>query len=323
MSTAPVPPAGEGPARPPAPLMAQVGNTPLVELTRMSPKPGVRLFAKLEGCNPSGSIKDRIARAIIEQAEAQGRIRPGDTLVEASTGNTAIALSMVARQKGYDLKVVVPEGVVPSIGDILDLYGIDVIQTKPDVGLKGAIELALQLADQHGWFATRQFDNPLNVTTHIHTTGAEIVSQIDQVDAFVAGLGTGGTMVGVGRALREAFPDVRLVGVEPRLGDFLQGIRSMDDQFRPPLIDLDLLSARYLVRSSDALKMMRRVVQEEGVFVGVSGGATLHAAFRYAERLASGNIVVMFSDGGWKYLPARPWEAALAEHPSLDDVHWW
>lgn len=304
-------------------LLPLVGNTPLVEFARMSPKPGVRIFAKLEGGNPSGSIKDRIAAALVDSAERRGLLKPGDTIVEASTGNTAIALAMVARQKGYRLVVVVPEGVVPSIHDILDLYDVEVESVKPESGLVGAMRRALELGEQDGWHCTRQFDNPLNVATHYDTTGRELCEQLPQVDAFVAGIGTGGTLMGVGRRLRRANPDVKLVGVEPRLGEYLQGIRSMADQFRPPLVDLDLLDMRYLVRSADALLMMRRVVREEGVLVGVSGGACLYGAMRYAERLERGNIVVMFCDGGWKYLPARPWEDALADHQCLDDVHWW
>ncbi len=304
-------------------LLPLIGSTPLIELTRLAPRDGVRIFAKLEGQNPSGSIKDRIAAALVDNAERRGVLRPGDTIVEASTGNTAIALAMVARQKGYRLVVVVPEGVVPSIGDILDLYGVEVEVVKPEVGLRGAMRRALALAEQDGWYATRQFDNPLNVSTHFDQTGGELVSQLDQVDAFVAGIGTGGTLMGVGKRLRRMNPAVKLIGVEPHLGDYLQGIRSMDEQFRPPLVDLDLLDARYLVRSSDALLAMRRVVREEGVLVGVSGGACLHAALRYAEKLDRGHIVVMFSDGGWKYLPARPWEAAVAGEECLDNVHWW
>jgi cysteine synthase len=304
-------------------IPSRLRPTPLVELTRLSPKPGIRLFAKLEGDNPSGSVKDRVAEAILDDAEARGLLKPGATLIEASTGNTAIALARAARRRGYQLKVVVPEGVVPSIGDVLDLFGVETLKVCPQAGMKGAIETAVRLAAEHGWYATRQFDNRVNVQTHYEHTGAELVSQIDQVDVFVAGVGTGGTLMGVGRRMRERWPGVKLVAVEPRLGEYLQGLRCMDDAFHPPLVDLEMLDGRFLVRSADALDAMRRIVREEGVLAGVSAGATLHAALRYAERLESGNIVVMFSDGAWKYLPARPWQAALERSPCLDEVHWW
>ncbi|MCB9759952.1 MAG: cysteine synthase family protein [Alphaproteobacteria bacterium] len=309
---------------PPRPgLLAHVGDTPLVELPRLSPKPGVRLFAKLEGHNPSGSVKDRIALAMVEQAEAQGRLAPGGTLVEASTGNTAIALAMVARQKGYRLKVVIPEGVVPSIADILCLYGVEVLWCAPRAGMRGAIDEALRLADAHGWVATRQFDNPVNPRVHHDTTGAELLRELPDIDVFVAGIGTGGTLMGVGCRLMEHNPGVALVGVEPRMGEHLQGLRSLDDGYCPPLVDLDILSARYLIPADRALRATRRLVEVEGVLAGVSGGATLHAALRYAERIERGNVVFMVSDGGWKYLPAKPWDAAEAEDSGLDETHWW
>lgn len=304
-------------------LLSLVGRTPLVELKRMSPKPGVRIFAKLEGQNPSGSIKDRIARAMVLDAEAQGLIGPGHTLVEASTGNTAVALAMVARQRGYRLEVCVPEGVVPSIADILDLYGVSIRWCRPKLGMLGAIEQARSLSQQEGWHALDQFANPVNLQVHYDTTGAEIEAALPQVDALVAGLGTGGTLMGVGRRLRERNPQVKLVGVEPKMGEYLQGLRSLDEGYRPPLVDMDMLSGRYLVSADKALRMMQRVVQTEGLMAGVSSGATLHAALRLAEKMDSGNIVAMFSDAGWKYLPARPWDAAAQANPCLDETHWW
>ncbi|MFT4975101.1 MAG: cysteine synthase [Myxococcota bacterium] len=304
-------------------LTAAIGNTPLVELTRMSPRPGVRLFAKLEGHNPSGSIKDRVASALVSCLEKHRGLRPGDTLIEASTGNTAIALAMLARQRGYHLKVVVPHGVVPSIEDILDLFGVEIIWCEPHAGMRGAIERTRELAAKHGWHAVGQFDNPVNLRTHYETTGAEIAAQLPQVDALVAGIGTGGTLMGVGRRLRETNPHLKIVGVEPKMGEKLQGLRSLDDAYCPPLLKLDELNGRFLVSSATALQTAREVVQTEGVLAGVSAGAALHAARRIAERMERGNIVVMFSDGAWKYLPARPWEAAQANSECLDETHWW
>lgn len=304
-------------------LLNLIGGTPLIELTRLSPKPGVRIFAKLEGQNPSGSVKDRIALALVEAAEAEGLIKPGDTLVEASSGNTGIALAMVARQKGYPLKVVIPMEVVPSIADVFRLYGIEVIWCRSCVGMKSAIDRSNELAEKHGWHNVAQFTNPINVQVHHDTTGVEIVEDLPEVDVFVAGIGTGGTLMGVGTRLREHNPNVQLVGVEPRLGDHLQGLRSLGEGYRPPLLDLDLLNSRMLVDSATAITAAETVIREEGISAGVSAGATLAAALRRAEKMDRGNIVVMFSDGGWKYIPARPWDAARAGDQTLDDIHWW
>lgn len=304
-------------------LLQTVGRTPLVELKRLNPKPGVRLFAKLEGQNPSGSIKDRVAMAMVDELEQHHGLRPGATLVEASTGNTAIALAMVARQRGYELKVVIPYGVVPSITDILQLYGVEIVWVRPRAGMLGAIEEAQRLAEQNGWFAVQQFSNPVNVETHYRTTGAEIARALPRVDIVVAGIGTGGTLMGVGRRLRELNPAVKLIGVEPRIGDCLQGLRSLDEGFRPPLLELEKLDGRFLVPSDKAIEAAHRIIREEGVMAGVSSGAVLYAALRVAERVEKANIALLFSDGGWKYLPARPWEAAKAGDPDLDETHWW
>jgi cysteine synthase len=307
-----------------APLLDSIGGTPLVELCRLSPRKGVRIFAKLEGQNPSGSVKDRIALAMVEDLEINRGLRPGDTLVEASTGNTAIALATVARQRGYQLKVVIPEGVVDSIPDLLKLYGVGVIWVPPRVGMLGAINTAMDIAARNpGWHPVRQFDNPINVATHYNVTGAELARQIERVDVFVAGIGTAGTLMGVGRRLRERNPDLKIIGVEPRMGEHLQGLRSLDEGYRPPLLDLEQLNGRFLVSADQALLAMRRIIAEEGIMAGVSAGAALVAALRYAERIDEGNIVVMFSDSGWKYLPARPWAAAAAGECRLNETHWW
>lgn len=315
-------PAAQG-SSDPSGLLKAIGATPLVELRALSPRPGVRIFAKVEGQNPSGSVKDRIALAMILDLERRFGLRPGATLVEASTGNTAIALALVARQRGYQLKVVVPEGVVPSIADALDLLGVELLWSKPRAGMGGAMEDCLRLASAHGWVPVGQFTSPVNVAAHYHTTGLEIASALDEVHAFVAGIGTGGTLMGVGRRLRERWPDVRLIGVEPHLGERLQGLRSLEEGFRPPLLDLDLLNGRFLVSAERALSLCQRVAREEGLLAGVSSGATLHAALRVAERMERGNVVVMFSDSGWKYLPARPWRDAIAHDPCLSELHWW
>ena len=304
-------------------VLGLVGNTPLVELTRMSPKPGVRIFAKLEGQNPSGSIKDRIALAMIEKAETEGRLRRGGSIVEASSGNTAIALALVGKQKGYAVRVVIPGEVAPSIGDLLHLYGAEITWCEPRAGMKGAIDLALEMSRSEGFHYAGQFDNRINLRTHYHHTGAEIAAALPSVDVFVAGIGTGGTITGVGRRFREINPQVKIVGVEPRMGESLQGLRSLSEGYVPPLLDLGLLDRRFLVDNATAIDMSRCIVEHEGILAGISAGAALHAAYRVAEDMDRGNIVVMFSDGGWKYLPARPWDAARAGSEALDDTHWW
>jgi [CysO sulfur-carrier protein]-thiocarboxylate-dependent cysteine synthase len=304
-------------------LLDHVGCTPLVELTSLQPKEGVRIFAKLEGQNPSGSVKDRVALGLIRAAEAEGRIKPGDTLVEASSGNTGIALAMVGKRLGYEVNVVLPKSVAPSITDVLELYGIETIFCDQCRDMKTAIDLAERLAGKNGWHPLRQFWSRANRDVHYATTGAELLEQLPQIDVFIAGIGTGGTVMGVGDRLREANPQVRIVGVEPKLGDKLQGLRSIQDGFRPPLLDLSKLDGRRMVDNPSAIRAVEDVVRSEGINAGVSSGATLHAALKEAERMESGNIVVMFSDGGWKYLPARPWKAAQDDDEHLDDVHWW
>ena len=308
---------------PPRRVLDLIGNTPLVELTHLSPRPGVRIFAKLEGANPGGSVKDRIVLAMVEEAEREGSLEAGDTIVEASTGNTAIALALVAKQKGYGVHVVMPRGIVPSVPDILRLYGAEITWCEPEGGMRRAIDTAQEIAASTGAHVLGQFTKQANVDAHYETTGLEIADALDAVDVFVAGLGTGGTIMGVGRRLRERFPDVRVVGVEAKLGDHLQGLRSLADGYVPPLLDLSKLDGRYLVDSASAIKTVRTVIEAEGILAGISSGATLHTAFRVAEGMDSGNIVVMFSDGGWKYLPSHPWDAAERGDEQLDEVYWW
>jgi cysteine synthase B len=300
-----------------------IGNTPLVELPHLSPKRGVRIFAKLEGQNPSGSIKDRIVLAMVEEAEGRGDLKPGDTIIEASSGNTAIALALVAKQKGYGVHVIIPGEVAPSIGDLLELYGARITWCEPKAGMKGAIELARDLAQAPRCHYLGQFDNRINLETHYRTTGPEIARALPEVDFLVAGIGTGGTIMGVGRRLRESNPGVKVIGVEPRMGEALQGLRSLSEGYLPPLLDLKQLDGRFLVDSATAIEASHKIIDREGILAGVSSGATLHVALRVARDIDKGNIVVMFSDGGWKYLPARAWDAARAGSEALDETHWW
>ena len=279
-------------------VLGLVGNTPLVELSHLSPKPGIRIFAKLEGQNPSGSIKDRIALAMIEKAETDGQLRPAGTIVEASSGNTAIALAFVGKQKGYSVRVVIPGEVAPSIGDLLHLYGAEITWCEPRAGMKGAIDLAQEMSRSEGFHYVGQFDNRINLRTHYHHTGAEIARALPNVDVLVAGIGTGGTITGVGRRLRELNPKVKIVGVEPRMGESLQGLRSLSEGYVPPLLDLGLLDRRFLVDNATAIDMSRRIVEHEGILAGISAGAALYAAYRVAGDMDQGSIVVMFL--GWR-----------------------
>jgi len=307
----------------PSSALAAIGNTPLIELHHLRPKPGIRIFAKLEGQNPSGSIKDRIALRMVCAAEKRGDLKPGDTIVEASSGNTAIALALVARQRGYNLQVALPEGVPPTIVDILELLEVELHWCPPKAGMKGAIDRAEHISAKTGSYPLRQFFDPKNVEVHYQRTGAEIVQQLPTVDVFIAGIGTGGTVMGVGRRLREHNPKVKVIGIEPRMGERLQGLYSLEDTFLAPLLDLNFLDRRFLVGAGPSIERARQVAAREGVLAGVSAGATLHVALRIAEEVDKADIVAMFSDGGWKYLPSHPWNAAQKQDPELDEIHWW
>ena len=304
-------------------LSGIVGNTPVVELEYISPNPRVRIFAKLEGQNPSGSIKDRIVLAMIEEAEQLGFLQKGDTIVEASTGNTAIAVSALAPRRGYKVHVVLPRGIVPSIVDILSLYGTEIEWVEPQAGMGGALSRAQELVRVPGYYALGQFTNKANIECHYQTTGSEIINQMESVDVFIAGIGTGGTIMGVGKKLRENWPSIKIIGVEPRLGEKLQGLRSLSEGFIPPLLDLNFLNGRFIVDSSDAIASAKKIISTEGILAGISCGATLHTAIRLAESMDQGNILVMFSDSTWKYLPSKPWDAAEIGDSELDEIHWW
>ncbi len=305
-----------------------VGRTPMVELKSLSPKPGIRFFAKLEGQNPTGSIKDRIVVRLLERARARGDLAPGQRLVEASTGNTGVSLALFGRLLGHPVEVFVPESVYPEIEELLRAFGASIRKVPRKAGIKTAYEVAAEVAAREGAYLLNQFGDPENVLAHYEGTAAEILADLERVDVFVAGLGTGGTVTGVGRRLKEANPACKVVGVEPRLGVHVQGLHSLADGFIPPVLDEEVLDAKILVGSRHAFSHARRVMLAEGIFAGISSGAVLHAAMRVAKRIERGNIVMIFADGGWKYLRTRLWEeeeeAAVdpAEDP-LDDVLWW
>jgi cysteine synthase len=301
-------------------LLELVGNTPLVELRRLSPKPSVRLYAKLEGQNPTGSIKDRVAVAMIEAAEAAGELEPGRELLEPTSGNTGISLALVAKLKGYPLTCVLPENATEERRRLLRLYGATIVDSPGELGSNGAVRLALELAEREPrYFMPFQYANEANPRAHYAGTGAEIAEALDRVDVFVAGLGTGGTLMGAGERLRESFPDVVVAAAEPLPGDPVMGLRSLDDGYVPPILDVAKLDRKLLVSNEDAMEGVRALLDSEGIFAGVSGGAVLHIARRMAGELDEGVVVCVLADGGWKYLSASFWQDGEIDESKL----WW
>lgn len=284
-------------------VLGAIGNTPLVGLPSLAPSPSIRLFAKLEGHNPTGSMKDRIALAMVTDAEASGALTPDKTVLEPTSGNTGIALSMVCKRKGYRLTCVMPENVPGERVQLLEMFGTQIVFSPGEKGSNGAVALAQQMAaDDDTYLMLYQYGNEANPRAHYDGTASEIVADCPDVDVFVAGLGTGGTLMGCGRRLREHNPDVKIIAAEPEYGELVYGLRNLDEGYIPPIIDLSVLDGRIKVGSADALLRTRELVEKEGIFAGISSGAALHIALRYAERLEAGTIVVLFPDGGWKYL---------------------
>ena len=304
-------------------ILELIGRTPLVELSRLTPKPSVRLLAKLEGQNPTGSIKDRVALAMIEAAEASGELEPGRALLEPTSGNTGISLALVARLKGYPLTCVVPENVTEERLRLLRLYGAEIVTSPGTEGSNGAVRVALELAEREPrYFLPFQYGNEANPRAHYDGTGAEIAEELDRVDVLVAGLGTGGTLMGAGRRLRESFPDLVVAAAEPLPGDPVMGLRSLDDGYVPPILDVSQLDRKLLVSNGEAVDGMRALLEAEGIFAGVSSGAVLHVARRLAEALDEGVVVAILADGGWKYLSAPLWEAEDVEQ-AMEHAVWW
>lgn len=305
-------------------LLETIGRTPLVELPHCSPKPDVRFFAKLEGWNPTGSVKDRIVYRMVRKAERDGVLKPGDTIVEASTGNTAIALAMVGRALHYPVRIVMPENVFKEIPRAIVAYGAEIRWVPADLGVTGAIRAAREMASAEGLFLLDQFGSPENVQAHYEGTGPEILDSIDRVDVFVAGLGTAGSLMGIGRRLKEANPQTRVVAVEPHPGNQVQGLRSLADGFVPPLLDYSLLDAKVLVRANTAFRVTAELMQKEALFAGVSSGAVLYGALKAAARIDRGNVVMLFADSGWKYLGTDIWtDPPEDDEEELDDTAWW
>jgi [CysO sulfur-carrier protein]-thiocarboxylate-dependent cysteine synthase len=307
-----------------ADILDAVGNTPLVGIQRLSPKPSVRIWAKLEGQNPTGSLKDRIALAMVGDAEATGALTADKVILEPTSGNTGISLALVARRKGYRLMVVMPDNASEERIRLLELYGAEIVFSPADKGTNGAIEVARRMAEDPRYFMPFQYGNPANPRAHYEGTGAEIVRDLPGVTHFVAGLGTGGTLTGAGRRLKEHDPKVKVIAAEPELGELVYGLRSLDEGFVPPILDESVLDRKFLVSSEDALRATRHLASEEGIFAGISSGAVLHVATRLAAELSEGEVVCLLADGGWKYLSTDAWvEDEERAAKKVGETLWW
>jgi cysteine synthase B len=289
-------------------LVAAIGNTPLVELGTITPNPDVRILAKLESHNPTGSIKDRTALALIEDAENRGLIEPGDVIMEPTSGNTGISLAMISRVRGYRLIAVMPDNVTEERRQLLRMYGAEIIDSPGAEGSNGAVALAQRLSQERGVFMPYQYGNPANPRAHATGTADEIVRDCPEVDVLVAGLGTGGTLMGCAERLKQHRADIQIVACEPLQGDPVMGLRSLDDGFVPPILDIARLDRKLLVANEDALLMTRRLASDEGLFAGVSSGAVIHTCARIAAGMDRGTVVGIVADGGWKYLSAGIWD---------------
>jgi cysteine synthase B len=300
-------------------LLELVGNTPLVELQQLTPKPSVQIYAKLEGQNPTGSIKDRVAKAMLESID----LEPGRILLEPTSGNTGISLALIAKLRGYPLTCVMPANATAERRQLIELYGATIVESPADQGSNGAVRLALELAERDArYYMPFQYANPANPRAHYEGTGAEIVEALDRVDVLVAGLGTGGTLMGTGARLRETFPDVVVAAAEPLPGDPVMGLRSLEDGYVPPILDVSKLDRKVLVSNEESVRAVRELLDREGIFGGVSAGAVVHVARRLAAELDEGTVVCVLADAGWKYLSAEFWRADDVEQ-SMESTLWW
>lgn len=309
-------------------LLESVGRTPLIGLPKLSPAPNVRLWAKLEDRNPTGSVKDRAALAMVEAAELDGKLKPGATILEPTSGNTGISLAMVAKLKGYKLICVMPENVSAERVQLLKMWGAEIITSPAAGGSNEAVRVAKEISKQNpDWVMLYQYGNPANSDAHYKTTGPEILADLPEITHFVAGLGTTGTLMGAGRFLREHKPDVQIVAAEPRYGELVYGLRNLDEGFIPELYDEKVLTTRFSVGPRDAVKRMRQLLTEEGIFAGVSTGAILHAALGVADRAIkagqSADIAFIVCDGGWKYLSTGAYDGTLDDAEDALDGQLW
>jgi cysteine synthase B len=300
-------------------LLDLVGNTPLVELRRLTPKPSVQIYAKLEGQNPTGSIKDRVAKAMLDDVD----LEPGRILLEPTSGNTGISLALIAKLNGVPLTCVMPANATKERRQLLELYGATIVESPPDEGSNGAVRLALQMAEQDPrYHMPFQYANPANPRAHYEGTGAEIAEALDRVDVLVAGLGTGGTLMGTGARLRESFPEVVVAAAEPLPGDPVMGLRSLEDGYVPPILDVTKIDRKLLVSNEESVRAVRALLDREGIFGGVSAGAVVHVARKLAEELDEGVVVCVLADAGWKYLSAEFWESDDVER-AMESTLWW
>ncbi len=306
-------------------LLDLVGNTPIVEISALSPRPGVRIYAKLEGQNPTGSVKDRIAKFMVEAAESDGRLRPGQTILEPTSGNTGISLALIGRLRGYPVKVVMPDAVIEERTELLRALGAEIIYSPGELGSNGAVAMAQKIAAEHpDWYMPFQYENEENPRAHYETTAPEIIADLPELDVFVAGLGTGGTLTGVGRRLKEHNPGVRVVAAAPHPGDLVQGLRSLEEGYIPPVFDETVLDGRIVVDSASSFRATKELMDRTGIFAGVSSGAVVRAAQRVAGRMDEGQIVCLLADGGWKYLSTGLWTRDYGEiEEEVSERLWW
>ncbi len=308
-------------------LVEAIGHTPLVELRSLTPKSGVRIWAKLESYNPTGSVKDRVARSMLHRAEEDGLIGPGQTILEPTSGNTGISLAMICSRRGYPLRVVMPDNVTRERTQLLRMYGADIVNSPGEQGSNGAVALALEMAEaDSSYYMPYQYGNQANPDAHYHGTAVEILEELDTVTAFVAGLGTGGTLMGNARRFKEEDPETLIVAAEPLQGELVQGLRSLDDGYIPPIIDLSLLDRKIFVSNRDAIVWTKKLMEEEGLFVGVSTGAIASICVRVASDLDEGNVVFVAPDDGWKYLSSGVYNKTieqLEEEGVLESGSFW
>jgi cysteine synthase len=293
-------------------VLDMIGDTPMIDVSRISPNPDVRILGKMEGQNPAGSVKDRIALSMIEEAEADGTLTPGKTIIEPSSGNTGIAMAMIARIKGYPIKIVLPENVSVERRQLLEVFGAEIILSPGSEGSNGAVRRAIAMADEHPeWAFLYQYANEANPRAHYETTGPEIWRDCPEITHFVAGLGTSGTLMGVGTYLKERNPEVKVLAVEPPIGELVEGLRNLDEGYIPPVYEKwggqELLDGKRIVRPRESIDYTRRLADECGIFSGISAGAALAGACRVAGQIDSGTIVFIVCDGGWKYLSTGLW----------------
>lgn len=306
-------------------MLDMVGHTPLVEIAALSPNPNVHLYAKLEGQNPTGSVKDRIAKFMIDAAEREGRLHPGQTILEPTSGNTGIALAMIGSLRGYPVKVVMPDAVSSERIELLRAFGAEIIFSPGDLGTNGSVAMAKEVAAAHpDWFMPFQYENLENPRAHYETTAPEIIADLPQIDVFVAGLGTGGTLTGTGRRLKEYNPAIRVVAAAPHPGDLVQGLRSLEEGYIPPVLDESVLDGRIVVDSATSFWMTRELTVKTGIFAGISSGAAVRAGQKVAERMESGHVVCLLADGGWKYLSSGLWTQAYDHiEEDVSTKLWW